>query len=156
MRRRTLLIGTILSLAACGVEAPRSASPADTDDAIAVQGAFIIKPPAGRDVARGGLRISVNGDDMRLVAAETSAADRVELHTHEMDAGVMRMRQVDGFAIPDGGERILEAGGDHLMLFGFDPSLVPGDSTEMTLTLETASGDVETITITAAIRDLSE
>ena len=67
------------------------------------------------------MTIRNSGDtDDRLIAVASDAAARVELHTHlEDENGVMRMREVDGgFAIPAGGDHILQRGGDHIMFMG--------------------------------------
>ncbi|MDO2948148.1 copper chaperone PCu(A)C [Aeromonas simiae] len=58
---------------------------------------------------------------VRLVAAASSAAARVELHTHLNDNGVMRMRQVAHIEVPAGGHVQLQPGGLHVMLFDVTP-----------------------------------
>ncbi|MEM6939369.1 MAG: copper chaperone PCu(A)C [Pseudomonadota bacterium] len=82
--------------------------------------------------------------DDRLLAASSSVAKRVELHTHQEDAnGVMKMVEVkEGFALPAGGMHTLKRGGDHIMFMGLTEPLVQGDKIAVTLTFETA-GDVE-------------
>ena len=76
--------------------------------------------------------------DCRLVGARSDAAARVELHTHtEDDAGVMRMREVEGgIAIPAGGTHELARGGDHLMFLGLTTGLKQGDEVAVTLLFE--------------------
>ncbi|MCC1492084.1 copper chaperone PCu(A)C [Cognatishimia sp. F0-27] len=90
------------------------------------------------------MMIENTGDaDDRLVAAQTDAAVRVELHTHIADEnGVMRMREVEaGFPVPAGGMHMLQRGGDHVMMMGLTRSLNHGDSVTVTLTFENA-GDL--------------
>lgn len=78
-------------------------------------------------------------DDDRLIAAETDAAKRVELHTHLADGEVMRMRAVEGgLAVPADGVRRLESGGDHVMLMGLAAPLGEGDTLRLTLIFEKA------------------
>ncbi|MDW4499128.1 copper chaperone PCu(A)C [Sulfitobacter sp. D35] len=79
----------------------------------------------------------------RLIAAQTSASMRAELHTHVQNAdGVMSMVEVeDGIVIPAGGAHTLERGGDHVMLMGLTEPLVDGASISVTLSFEMA-GDV--------------
>lgn len=85
-----------------------------------------------------------HGDkDDRMVAAASDIAERVELHTHIQDAnGVMRMVEVeDGFAVPAGGMRALQRGGDHVMFMGLRQPLEQGQTINVTLTFEHA-GDI--------------
>lgn len=90
------------------------------------------------------LKITNSGDADRLVAAKTTAADRAELHTHSMDGGVMKMRQVEAIEIPAGSTVALEPGGLHVMLFGLKAPLKEHDKFPLTLTFEkSGSVDVE-------------
>lgn len=81
------------------------------------------------------------GEPDRILSAATPVADRVELHTHIDDNGVMRMRQVEAIDLP-AGETALAPGGLHVMLFELEAPLVEGESFPLTLTLEQA-GEVE-------------
>lgn len=79
-------------------------------------------------------------EDDRLVAVASDIAERVELHTHLMDAqGVARMIEVeDGFVIPAGGVHALARGGDHVMFMGLRRPMVEGGTVSVTLTFEKA------------------
>jgi len=82
------------------------------------------------------------GDD-RLIDATSDVADKVELHTHKEEGGVMKMIHVpEGFAIPAGGMHALARGGDHVMLLGLKSELKNGDTVNLTLTFEKA-GEVQ-------------
>jgi copper(I)-binding protein len=84
--------------------------------------------------------------DDRVLSASSDVADRVELHTHINDDGVMRMVHVeDGFAVGAGETIMLQRGGMHVMFLGLTRSLAHGDEVDVTLTFETA--DPVTITI---------
>jgi len=80
----------------------------------------------------------------RLVRASTPAAARVELHTMAVDAqGVMRMRELDGFALAPKAKVQMKPGmGLHLMLIGLKEPLKEDASFPMTLEFERA-GKVE-------------
>lgn len=68
-----------------------------------------------------------------LIAADSPAFERIELHTHQHTAdGMMRMVKVERFDIPAEGMLSLKPGGDHLMLFGFRGET--GDNVTITLT----------------------
>ena len=86
--------------------------------------------------------------DDRLVAAEAGIAELVELHTHIMDDGVMRMRRVEGgIDVPAGGTVALQPGGLHVMLIGLNQTLREGERFPVTLTFEEAG----TVTVDVAV-----
>lgn len=76
---------------------------------------------------------------VKVIAAETDVAKRIELHTHthDHDSDMMQMRQVESFEIPAQGTITLEPMGDHIMLFGLKDKLVQGESFEMTVSFDT-------------------
>jgi len=78
----------------------------------------------------------------RLVAAESPVAERVELHTHTMDGGVMRMRRVEAIEVHPGTPTVLRPGGLHVMFIGLRQPLAEGSRIPLTLHFETA-GRVE-------------
>ena len=95
------------------------------------------------------LKIINNGvSDDRLIAAKAAIAQRVEIHSMEMDNGVMRMRAVDGgLAIAAGESLTLAPGGLHIMLMTLTTDLAPGTQHEIILVFEKA-GDIK-LTATA-------
>ncbi|MFW2830159.1 copper chaperone PCu(A)C [Sphingomonas sp. ID0503] len=103
----------------------------------------------------GAAYFTLNGGDKadRLVAVETKAARRVELHEGGMSGGMMTMRRIDGVDVPAGGKAVFAPGGNHAMLFDISPDLKPGGKT--TLTLRFASGVAATaearVTATTAV-----
>ena len=85
----------------------------------------------------------------RLIAAKTVVARRVEIHSMEMDNGVMRMRAVDGGLPIAAGEAVhLAPGGLHIMLMGLTPQLAADNQHEITLVFEKAGE----ITVTATVK----
>ena len=90
------------------------------------------------------LKITNNGvSDDRLIAVKAAIAQRVEIHSMEMDNGVMRMRAVDGgLAIAAGESVTLAPGGLHIMLMGLTTDLAPDTKHEIILVFEKA-GDVK-------------
>ncbi len=84
--------------------------------------------------------VNTGDEDDRLIAAASDAAQRVELHTHLIDAnGVARMVEVeDGFAIPAGGSHVLQRGGDHVMFMGLIEPFEQDDIVTVTFTFEKA------------------
>ncbi len=62
--------------------------------------------------------VNASWKDDRLLSAETSSAERVELHEVQAQEGVLAMLpRSEGFAIPAGGRVELMPGGKHLMLY---------------------------------------
>lgn len=89
------------------------------------------------------MTITTEGQETdRLVGVESDAANRVELHTHLMDNGVMKMRPVEAIEIAPGEPTLLQPGGLHVMLMGLKAPLRLGESFPMTLVFERA-GRVE-------------
>lgn len=81
--------------------------------------------------------------DDRLIAVASEVAERVELHTHKEEGGIMKMMEVkEGFTIPALGFHTLARGGDHVMLMGLKSELANGDVIDLTLTFERA-GEVQ-------------
>ncbi|MGM0585504.1 MAG: copper chaperone PCu(A)C [Pseudomonadota bacterium] len=72
----------------------------------------------------------------KLVAARSDIARKTELHTHEMEDGIARMRQVESMTVPAGGLHRLQRGGDHVMFMGLHEPLEPGDRFPLTLVFE--------------------
>lgn len=85
----------------------------------------------------------------RLTKAAANVSEVVELHTHQMENGVMRMRQVPGIDVEPGGQAVLKPGGLHVMLINLKTPLVAGQTFPVTLTFEKA-GDVTVDAIVAA------
>lgn len=101
------------------------------------------RPTAQGQAAGGGfLRIVGGAQGDKLVAASTSAAGRVELHTMTMDGDVMRMRQVDAIEVPAGKTVDLKPGGLHVMFMDLKAPLKTGSSFPLTLKFEKA-GEVK-------------
>ena len=86
--------------------------------------------------------------ECRLTGVTSDEAEKVELHTHVEEDGVMRMQKIEGgIAIPAGGEHALARGGDHVMLMGLKAPLAPGDIVTLTLDF----GDCGTQQVEAAV-----
>jgi copper(I)-binding protein len=112
----------------------------------ALAGGIMIKDPYARSGPRSGAAFFtiMNHSDTadRLIAATSDAAPRIELHTHIMENGIAKMREVEGgFAIEAHGSHALARGGDHVMFMGLDKPFEQGSTITVTLTFEQA-GDM--------------
>jgi copper(I)-binding protein len=73
-----------------------------------------------------------------LVAVESPVAKKVELHTHSMKDGVMRMRRISAVKVYPGEPVVLAPGGKHVMLKGLNRKLKEGQNFAVTLVFENA------------------
>lgn len=88
------------------------------------------------------LKIENNGDADRLISASSSLSNRVELHTHTMDNGVMKMRRVEAIDVPAKSTTELKSGGYHIMMFNLENLPEKGSRIPLSLTFEKA-GEVK-------------
>ncbi len=116
--------------------------------AVQVTDAWCRAAPKG--ALAGGCYVTLTaGADDRLVAVETPAASRAEIHTMSMDGGVMRMRKLaDGVALPAGKPVALKPGAEHLMLIGPKIALAAGAKVALTLRFRSAPP----VTVTAPVK----
>lgn len=140
MKPTLLLAAPILLLAACSQPAAEAQ--------VTVSDPWCRPAAAGAGAVGCYVTLQATTDD-RLVAVESPAAQRGEVHTMSMDDGVMRMRQLtDGLALPAGDAVALKPGAEHLMLMGPTGAFDEGGEVSLTLTFEHAPAQ----TVSAQIR----
>jgi len=88
------------------------------------------------------LNIDNTGNADKLVAASSPMSQRVELHSHTMDNGVMKMRPVEVIDVPAKAMTVLKSGGYHIMVFDVNKLPEKGSAVPLTLTFEKA-GEVQ-------------
>lgn len=113
-------------------------------DGIVIEDAYalVARPNAPTGAVFMVIRNEGEADD-RLVSVQTSVAAMAEVHTHQEEGGVMRMRPVEGgLEIAAGETRELVRGGDHVMLMGLNGPIVEGSALRLTLVFEQA-GEIE-------------
>jgi hypothetical protein len=115
-----------------------------------------IEEPWSRQAVEGGngaaFMTITNGtsQDDRMISAETSIAQHVELHETVESDGVMRMiPQPDGFPLPAGATLELKPAGKHVMLVDLVNPLAPGQTYQLRLNFEAAGP----ITIEVPVRE---
>ena len=128
--RRIFLTLAALTLVACGGEHTHPG------EGIEISNARINPPLPGQTTGVAFMRLDNYGDDDRLLAITSPVSGRIELHTHLNEDGVMKMRRVDGIALPHDEAVELKPGGFHVMLF--ETSAALGDEVVLTLDFETA------------------
>lgn len=130
----------------CGAVLAQSAT-----DEVTVSGAYIRAVPPGQPNSASFMQVSNAGSVQHaLVGGSSPAAEVVELHTHTMEGGMMRMRQVDKIEVPAGGSVSLQPGGLHVMLIGLKQQLMPGQDIPLTLQFE----DGSEVTLQAPVQKL--
>ena len=87
------------------------------------------------------MTITTSGAPDRLIAATSSAAQAVELHTTLDQVGVMKMQRVEAIPVAPDAPAQLAPGGQHIMLIGLAQPLDEGMSVPLTLTFE-AAGEI--------------
>ncbi|MCC8536601.1 copper chaperone PCu(A)C [Xanthomonas axonopodis pv. poinsettiicola] len=150
MKLHPLMIGALsaLTLAACErAPAPEAnsakavATPASTTAAAVVASdAWSRATPPGAPVAGGYLTLrNQSATPDRLVAVESPASAKVEIHEMRMEAGVMRMRHLEqGLVLPSGETVVLGPGGMHLMFIAPYAPFEEGKPVVATLVFERA------------------
>lgn len=119
------------------VVAPAYAGDATKHGDLMVKDVWSRATPARNGVAY--MTIFNHGAGMdRLVAAESDVAKKVELHTHSMKDGVMRMRRISAVEVHPGEPAVMAPGGNHVMLMGLHKKLEEGQTFTVTLIFEKA------------------
>lgn len=95
----------------------------------------------GMQSGGGYLVISNAGANDRLIAAQASVSEVVELHTMKMEGDMMKMQKVEAIEVPAGKTTELKPGGFHVMFINLKAPLKEGDTIPLRLKFEKA-GDV--------------
>ncbi len=117
---------------------------ATAGDGVLVEDPYVRAVPPGQPNSASFMALRNTSDQTyRLVGASSDVAEVVELHTHTLEDGMMRMRQVDHIELPAGETVSLKPGGLHIMLIGLKQKLVPDD--EILLTLKFSDGSAREV-----------
>lgn len=114
-----------------------------------------VRATVGGQQASGAFMTLTSSTDARLVAVQTPVAGVAEVHEMALENDVMRMRAVDGLALPAGKAVVLRPGGYHVMLLELKGPLKTGENVPLTLTVENADGRRERIEVQAPVRPLT-
>lgn len=93
--------------------------------------------------------------DSKLLSVATPVAKDVQIHEMSMKNDVMRMGPVNSVDLPAGKAVKLDPNGYHVMLMGLTGQLKDGESVPLTLTVENAKGEKETVEVKASVRSLT-
>lgn len=130
----------LLRAAACAVLLASCSGEPDRTG-IEIGNAWARATPPGATIAAGYLTLMNRGPQAdRLIGAESTAAQRIELHGTRMDErGMVQMRPFEtGIELPVNEAVHLEPGAAHLMLIGLRQPFVEGARIPVTLRFEKA------------------
>ena len=103
-----------------------------------------------------GAFMTVTADsDSKLLSVASPAAKDVQIHEMSMKNDVMSMGPVKSVDLPAGKAVNFDPNGYHVMLMGLTAQLKEGDSVPLTLTIENAKGEKETVEVKAPVKALT-
>jgi periplasmic copper chaperone A len=80
--------------------------------------------------------MNMGKSDDALIAVKAGISEKVELHSHTMDGGVMKMREVPRIEVPAGKTVELKPGSFHVMFINLKAPLKQGEKIPLTLVFE--------------------
>ena len=93
--------------------------------------------------------------DSKLLSVASPVAKDVQIHEMSMKNDVMSMGPVKSVDLPAGKAVTFDPNGYHVMLMGLTGQLKEGETVLLTLTVENAKGEKETIEVKAPVRALT-
>ena len=97
---------------------------------------------------------NTDADDV-LIGGESPTAERVEIHHHINDKGVMRMRELEGGLPLKKAQSVeLKPGSYHVMLMGLKAPLTAGQTFPLTLKFKHAQPQTITVTVHQAAHSM--
>ncbi|MBA1201001.1 copper chaperone PCu(A)C [Pseudomonas capeferrum] len=105
--------------------------------------------------ATGAFMILTASNDSKLVGVDSPIAKTVQIHEMTMNGDVMGMKQVSAVELPAGKPVALDPNGYHVMLMGLVRQVKEGEQVPLTLTLEDAKGERQTLEVQAPVRPLT-
>lgn len=122
MSRSALLTPLMASALLSAVVAGLVAGPVFAPAADGIKGAWVRVNPAPGRPAAGYFSFKNGARADRLLEARAQDA-RVQIHSVNMEKGMMRMQKLEGLAVEAGETVIFKPGGYHLMLFDLKPGV---------------------------------
>jgi len=101
---------------------------------LSVDNAYVrATPPHAKNSAAFMVINNTDKSEIQLVAVNSDIAERVELHNHIMEDGLMKMREVEQISIASQGQAVLQPGGLHVMFLGLKQELKEDQSVTLRL-----------------------
>lgn len=136
MSLRTTLRTVIAAFALLALPQAALAAP----DGLKVSDAWVRFAPPVLKTHGGYFTLTNSGaEPQELIAATSTAYDRVELHESRVANGVATMQRLESIEVPAGGKVEFMPGGLHLMLIGPKAPLAEGASVPLTLSFRSGA-----------------
>ncbi|MDX9663848.1 copper chaperone PCu(A)C [Pseudomonas sp. P5_152] len=119
-----------------------------------VDDAWVRATVAGQQ-ATGAFMTLTASTDSKLLGVQSPAAKIVQVHQSTMKNDVMSMQPVESVALPAGKAVSFDPHGYHVMLIDLVAQVKEGDSVPLTLIVENAKGEKESIEVKAPVRALN-
>jgi len=119
-----------------------------------VDDAWVRATVAGQQ-ATGAFMTLTASTDSKLLGVQSPAAKIVQVHQSSMKNDVMSMQPVESVALPAGKAVSFDPHGYHVMLIDLVAQVKEGDSVPLTLIVENAKGEKESIEVQAPVRALN-
>ncbi len=138
----------------CLILAPAMAHQFETATIFVDHPAIQEAPPNAPVLGGYAMFVNTGSEDDRLIAIESPAVDKVELHVSVVTGGIARMTPMtEGLPIPAGASVWLGDGGSHAMFIKPDRRYVDGDEIPATLIFEKAGRIDVTFMVEKGSRD---
>ncbi|KAB0491236.1 copper chaperone PCu(A)C [Pseudomonas vancouverensis] len=118
-----------------------------------VSDAWVRATVAGQSSSGAFMTLTADSDS-KLLNVQSPVAKVVQIHESSMKDDVMKMQQVDAVALPAGKPVSFDPHGYHIMLMSLTAQIKEGDKVPLTLTVEDAKGQKETIEVQAVAKAL--
>ena len=118
-----------------------------------VQDAWVRATVAGQPSTGAFMTLQADSDS-KLLSVQSPVAKTVQIHQSTMKDDVMSMRQVESVALPAGKPVSFDPHGYHIMLIDLTAQVQEGSKVPLTLIVENAKGEKETIEVQAEARAL--
>ena len=119
-----------------------------------VDDAWVRATVAGQQ-ATGAFMTLTASTDSKLLGVQSPAAKIVQVHQSTMKNDVMSMQAVESVVLPAGKAVSFDPHGYHVMLIDLVAQVKEGDTVPLTLIVENAKGEKESIEVKAPVRALN-
>jgi copper(I)-binding protein len=118
-----------------------------------VENAWVRATVAGQPSSGAFMTLTASSDS-KLLSVQSPVAKVVQIHESSMKDDVMKMQQVQSVALPAGKPVSFDPHGYHIMLMNLTGQIKEGDKVPLTLTVEDAKGEKESIQVEAVAKAL--
>lgn len=127
------------------------AFPLSASEELHAEDAYIRAMPPGQEITAAFLKLVNHSDKAcKITGGSSTVASAIEIHEHRHSDGMMKMRPVPSVTVEGGEALVFKPGGLHLMLFGVNETLQPGQQHKINL----ATDNCGSLLVTAEVRSL--